>query len=182
MITELHTTRLYLRPMKEADSAGLFQVWSDPEVARFMNISPFKDEKQAVEMIQMLADLAKDQQAIRFSIIEKSSGAIMGSCGFNYLDFEQARAEIGYDLAKAYWGKGYAAEAVTAMLTHGFTTLELNRIEAKVDPRNANSIKLLEKLGFTREGTLRSYERAGTESGAEDTFNDLYMYSKLASD
>lgn len=108
----------------------------------------------------------------------------MGSCGYNYLDYEHARAEIGYDLAKAYWGKGYAAEAVSALVDHGFTSLKLNRIEAKVDPRNVNSIKLLEKLEFTREGMLRGYERAGTRDGAgvENIFNDLYMYSKLSSD
>lgn len=102
MITELHTNRLYLRQMKETDAADLFQVWSDPEVARFMNISPFTAEQQAVEMIRMLADLAQKKQAIRFSIMEKESGTIMGSCGYNYLDFEQARAEIGYDLARAF--------------------------------------------------------------------------------
>ncbi|WP_145335420.1 GNAT family N-acetyltransferase [Paenibacillus xylanexedens] len=184
MITELHTTRLHLRQMKASDSTDLFQVWSDPAVARFMNISPFSDEKQALDMIQLLANLAEEKQAIRFSIIEKESGRIMGSCGYNYLDDEQARAEIGYDLAKIYWGRGYATEAVSALLTHGFSSLKLNRIEAKVDPRNVNSIKLLEKLEFTREGTLRSYERAGSvaEPGSRETFNDLYMYSKLASD
>ena len=184
MITQLHTNRLHLRQMKESDSAELFQVWSDPEVATYMNISPFSDEKQAVEMIQVLANLAEDNQAIRFSIIEKESGTIMGSCGYNYLDYEHARAEIGYDLAKAYWGKGYAAEAVSALVDHGFTSLKLNRIEAKVDPRNVNSIKLLEKLEFTREGMLRGYERAGTRDGAgvENIFKDLYMYSKLSSD
>ncbi|MGQ8874900.1 GNAT family N-acetyltransferase [Paenibacillus sp. TSA_86.1] len=184
MITELHTTRLHLRQMKESDSAELFQVWSDPEVARFMNISPFSDEQQALEMIQLLANLTEDKQAIRFSIIEKQSGAILGSCGYNSLDFEQARAEIGYDLAKAYWGKGYATEAVTALLDHGYTSLGIHRLEAKVNPHNVNSIKLLEKLVFTREGTLRSYERVGSGagSGSGETFNDLYMYSKLASD
>lgn len=186
MITELHTTRLHLRQMKASDSTDLFQVWSDPEVARFMNISPFSDEKQALEMIQLLANLAEEKQAIRFSIIEKESGRIMGSCGYNYLDDEQARAEIGYDLAKAYWGRGYATEAVSALLTHGFSSLQLNRIEAKVNPLNVSSIKLLEKLDFTREGTLRGYERAGIVAGAEpgsgDTFNDLYLYSKLVSD
>ncbi|KAA8784800.1 GNAT family N-acetyltransferase [Paenibacillus amylolyticus] len=184
MITELHTPRLHLRQMKASDSTELFRVWSDPEVARFMNISPFSDEKQALEMIQLLADLAEKKQAIRFSIMERESGTIMGSCGYNYLDGEQARAEIGYDLAKAYWGRGYAMEAVSALLTHGFSALQLNRIEAKVDPRNVSSIKLLEKLDFVREGTLRGYERAGSgaEPGSRDTFNDLYMYSKLASD
>ncbi|PYE48313.1 GNAT family N-acetyltransferase [Paenibacillus barcinonensis] len=188
MITELHTNRLDLRQMKETDAADLFQVWSDPEVARFMNISPFTAEQQAVEMIRMLADLAQKKQAIRFSIMEKESGTIMGSCGYNYFDFEQARAEIGYDLARAYWGKGYAAEAVSALLDRGFNSLGLNRLEAKVDPRNVNSIRLLEKLGFTREGLLRAYEReetgaeAGTGSGSGGIFNDLYMYSRLASD
>jgi ribosomal-protein-alanine N-acetyltransferase len=92
------------------------------------------------------------------------------------LDFDNLKAEIGYDLAKSSWGKGYATEAVSSLVDHAFSSLKLNRVEAKVDPENVSSIKLLEKLRFTFEGTLREYERV------EGTFNDLHMYSKLISD
>ncbi|MCR8842461.1 GNAT family N-acetyltransferase [Paenibacillus sp. SC116] len=176
MIAELYTERLHLRKMKESDSSSLFTIWSDPDVTQFMNVTSFTNEDQAKDMIKLLDELSKDNKAIRLSIIEMESNEIIGSCGFNYLDFEHAKAEIGYDMAKAYWGKGYASEAVRSLLDYGFSTLNLNRIEAKVELENVSSIKLLQKLNFTLEGTLRQYERVNGR------FNDLHMYSKLISD
>ncbi|WP_405154558.1 GNAT family N-acetyltransferase [Paenibacillus sp. FSL K6-0108] len=176
MITELHTERLHLRKMKVSDSPSLFTVWSDPDVTKFMNVSCFTDVEQAKEMIHLLDDLSRDRKAIRFSIIKKESNEIIGSCGYNFLDFDNLKAEIGYDLAKSSWGRGYASEAVSCLVDHGFSSLKLNRVEAKVDPENVNSIKLLQKLCFTFEGTLREYERV------DGKFNDLHMYSRLVSD
>lgn len=138
MITELHTERLHLRKMKVSDSSNLFKIWSDPDVTKFMNVSCFTDENQAKEMINLLDDLSRDSKAIRFSIIIKESNEIIGSCGFNSFDFENEKAEIGYDVAKSYWGRGYASEAICSLLDHAFSSLKLNRVEAKVDPENVN--------------------------------------------
>jgi ribosomal-protein-alanine N-acetyltransferase len=63
--------------------------------------------------------------------------------------------ETGYDLNRAYWGRGVMREAMSAVLSYGFTTLELHRIEAIIDIQNVRSKTLLEKLGFTYEGNLR---------------------------
>ncbi|MBE1553526.1 GNAT family N-acetyltransferase [Sporosarcina limicola] len=176
MITELHTERLYLRKMKESDSSSLFTIWSDPDVTKFMNISSFTDENQAKDMINLLNELSQDNKAARFTIIELESNEIIGSCGYNSLDFENAKAEIGYDIARAFWGRGYATEAIYSLLDYAFTSLELNRIEAKVEPENVNSIKLLRKLNFIFEGTLRQSERS------KGKFIDLTIYSKLRTD
>ncbi|MDR0271594.1 GNAT family protein [Paenibacillus sp.] len=176
MITELHTERLHLKKMKISDSSSLFKIWSDPDVTEFMDIGCFTNENQAKEMINLLDDLSRDNKSIRFSIIKKESNEIIGSCGYNTLDFGNGKAEIGYDIAKSFWGRGYATEAVSSLLDHGFSSLKLNRIEAKVDPGNVNSMRLLQKLNFTFEGTLRQYERV------EGKFTDLNMYSKLISD
>lgn len=176
LITELHTERLHLRKMKKADSSSLFKIWSDPDVTQFMNICSYTNENQALEMINLFDDLSQDSKAIRFSIIKKESNEIIGSCGYNDLDFENGKAEIGYDIAKSFWGRGYATEAISSLIEHGFSSLKLNRIEARVDPRNVNSMKLLQKLNFTFEGTLRQYERV------DGKFNDLSIYSKLISD
>ncbi|MBD8499557.1 GNAT family N-acetyltransferase [Paenibacillus arenosi] len=174
--TELHMERLYMRKMNVSDSPSLFKIWSDPDVTEFMNVSSFTEERQAKDLIKLLDELSQDNKAIRYSIIEKGSNEIIGSCGFNYLDFEHAKAEIGYDIAKTSWGRGYATEAIQSLLNYGFSTLELNRIEAKVEPENVNSAKVLQKLNFTFEGTLRQYEKIN------GIFNDLTMYSKLRSD
>ncbi|WP_028594999.1 GNAT family N-acetyltransferase [Paenibacillus assamensis] len=174
--TELHTERLHMRKMKVSDSPSLFKIWSDPDVTEFMNVSSFTEESQAKDLIKLLDELSQDNKAIRYSIIDKVSNEIIGSCGFNYLDFEHAKAEIGYDIAKTSWGRGYATEAIQSLLDYGFSTLELNRIEAKVEPENVNSAKVLRKLNFSFEGTLRQYEKIN------GVFNDLTMYSKLRSD
>ncbi|SOC15067.1 ribosomal-protein-alanine N-acetyltransferase [Ureibacillus xyleni] len=176
METNLYTERLHLRKLSISDSTNLFNIWSDPDVTKYMNIDNFHNENQAIEIITYLNELAEEEKAIRYTIIELSSGEIIGSCGFNSLDFDNEKAEIGYDLAKTHWGKGYAPEAITALLDYAFNTLELNRIEAKVEPQNINSIKVLEKLHFTFEGTLRQSEKS------KGRFIDLNMYSKLKTD
>lgn len=176
MIPELHTERLHLRKMKVSDSSSLFKIWSDPEVTKFMNINCFTDENQAKDMIKLLDELSQDNKAIRFSIIEIESNEIIGSCGYNSIDFENAKAEIGYDIARAFWGRGYASEAICSLLDYAFSSLKLNRIEAKVEPANVNSVKVLQRLNFTFEGTLRQYEKVNGK------FNDLNMYSKLRTD
>ncbi|GKU80103.1 GNAT family N-acetyltransferase [Paenibacillus sp. L3-i20] len=176
MTTQLYTERLHLRKMQMSDSSSLFKIWSDPDVTKFMNVSNFTDETQAQEMIRILDELSQENKAIRFSIIELESNEIIGTCGYNFLDFENQKAEIGYDIAKSFWGRGYASEAIRTLLEYGFSSLNMNRIEAKVEPENVNSIKLLQNLNFTFEGTLRQYERVN------EKFNDLNIYSKLVTD
>lgn len=174
--TELVTERLCLRKMDEGDAGFLFEIWSDPEVTKYMNISSFTEIKQAEEMISLLNQLADENQAIRYSMIESASNKIIGSCGFNVIDLENEKVEIGYELSTFYWGKGFATEALTALLSYAFETLSIHRVEAKVQPANLPSIKLLNKLQFSYEGTLRQSEKA------RGSFVDLAMYSRLRTD
>ncbi len=176
MIQQLHTERLHLRKMTTDDVDSLFTIWSDPEVTKFMNISNFTTKDQAEEMITFLNRLAQDHKAIRFTIIEKKTYEIIGSCGYNSLDFENEKAEIGYDIAKNHWGNGFAPESISSLIDYAFDTLHFHRIEAKVEPENVNSVRVLNKLGFTYEGTLRQCEKS------KDRFIDLQMYAKLKTD
>ncbi|MFD1064827.1 GNAT family N-acetyltransferase [Oceanobacillus locisalsi] len=176
MKEELFTKRLCLRKIRPADASALFAIWSDPAVVAFMNISAFTHESQATEMINTLNELAETNQAIRYSVIDLGSQEIIGSCGFNSIDSENARVEIGYDIAKAHWGNGYAPEAIQALIHEAFYRSGINRIEAKVEPANMNSVKVLQKIGFTFEGTLRQYEKVKGE------LIDMDMYSLLKAD
>ncbi|WP_462406311.1 GNAT family N-acetyltransferase [Gracilibacillus sp. Marseille-QA3620] len=176
MITELQTKRLILRKIKASDSTALFKIWSDREVTRFMNITRLTEEREALDIIAMLDSLFQEGKAIRYSIIHAESNQIIGSCGFNFLDFENLKTEIGYELGKEYWGKGYAGEAINCLVDYAFHTLHFNRVEAKVEPENSNSIRLLEKLHFQFEGTLRKSEKS------KGLLIDLNMYSKLITD
>ncbi len=152
LIECMDTERLLLRKVASADAKSLWAIWSDPAVTKFMNISNFTHEEQALEMIELLNQLANEHRAIRYSIIEKIGNCIIGSCGFNNVDFDKATAEIGYDLAKTHWGKGYATEAIIALIDIAFTHLEMKTIVAKVDASNINSIKVLQKLNFILQG------------------------------
>ncbi|MGP4039751.1 GNAT family N-acetyltransferase [Gracilibacillus sp. D59] len=176
MIQHLNTERLHLKRMTTDDAASLFTIWSDPKVTEFMNISNFTTQNQAEEMISFLDQLAQDQKAIRFTIIEKKTNEIIGSCGYNSLDFDNEKTDIGYEIARDHWGKGYAPEAISSLIQYAFNTLHFHRIEAKVEPENINSIKVLDKLGFTFEGTLRQCEKS------KDRFINLNMYSRLKTD
>lgn len=173
---ELFTKRLVLRKMRTSDAPALFTIWSDPAVAAFMNISAFTHESQAIEMINLLNELAETKQAIRYSVFDLKSKKIIGSCGFNAIDSENARVEIGYDIARVHWGNGYAPEAIQVLMDEAFGNLDINRIEAKVEPANVNSISVLQKLGFSFEGTLRQYEKVNGR------FVDIQVYSLLKED
>ncbi|MFC7320058.1 GNAT family N-acetyltransferase [Halobacillus campisalis] len=176
MIKEFYTSRLYIRSMTPSDSSSLFPIWSDPDISKYMNIQSFTNENQVKDMIIYMNQLKKAHYAIRYAIVELKSSRIIGSCGYSSLDYVNAATKIGYDLAKASWGRGYATEAVSALLYQAFTTLGLNRVEAKVEPQNMNSIKVLQRLNFTLEGTLRQSQKS------RDRFIDLNIYSRLRSD
>ncbi|SDI66341.1 ribosomal-protein-alanine N-acetyltransferase [Alteribacillus bidgolensis] len=105
MNTELQSERLILRQMKISDAPTLYNYWSDPHVTEFMNIKTFQDVEQAKEMIRFLNELASKNRAIRYSILLKKTNQIIGTCGYNYFDFENARAEIAYDLGRRFWEK-----------------------------------------------------------------------------
>ncbi|MBK2003822.1 GNAT family N-acetyltransferase [Listeria ivanovii subsp. londoniensis] len=169
----LKTERLFLSEMTLADTEILFGYWSDDLVTRYMNIEPFQSLQPVEEMIRMLRQLEMEGKALRCVIILQATGEIIGTCGFNYIDHENQRAEIAYDLGTRFWKRGYATEAVQALMEWGIESFKLHRMEAKVDPRNEASISLLEKLGFQAEGLLRDYEKIGTE------YQDLKLFSWL---
>ena len=92
---------------------------------------------------------------------------VMGTCTLAQLDEQNRRAELGFALGREHWGNGYMREALVALFDFAFGELKLHRLEADVDPRNAASIHLLERLGFKKEGYLR--ERWWVNGEIQDT-------------
>ncbi|WP_055106554.1 GNAT family N-acetyltransferase [Paenibacillus ihumii] len=173
-IPVIESERLRLRRMERSDAERMFQIWSDPEVVKYMNIPPFASVEDTLEMIQLLNGLSESEDALRWGIELKEDGQLIGSCGFNVWELSGAyRGEIGYDLGREYWGFGYMSEAMRMLLSYGYQTIGLNRIEALVDPRNSASRRLLQSFEFTEEGLLRQYQKT------EDGFVDLLMFSLL---
>lgn len=169
----VETERLLLVPIDETHSSTLHRFWSDEAVTRYMNIEPFETVEQTTEMIAFLVKRMAEGSASRYSILLKDSQVVIGTCGLNYLDYENSRTEVAYDLGSAYWGKGYGFELMTAFVEWVFQSQDFHRVEAKIDPDNLPSIKLIERLGFQKEGLLRDYEKIG------QNYCDVLMYSKL---
>jgi RimJ/RimL family protein N-acetyltransferase len=140
--------------MDERDVPAHYAVFSDPEVARYWSREPWTDIAQAEESIRSTMAARADGSEARFGIELLATGELIGNAGLYHFFEQNRRCEIGYALASKYWGQGYATEALRALIRHGFDALDLNRIEADIDPRNAASARVLEKLGFRKEGYM----------------------------
>jgi ribosomal-protein-alanine N-acetyltransferase len=155
---EYSTARLRLRAPRNEDIDPFFEVSRDEDVMRFYGMKPFKAREQAAEEIGWFNDLFTENKGLRWIITEQGSDEYIGDIGFHKYEEKHRRAEIGYKLAKAYWNRGFMSEVIEAALRHGFIEMNLNRVEALVDPRNPSSLRVLEKQGFKREGLLREYD------------------------
>jgi ribosomal-protein-alanine N-acetyltransferase len=151
----LRTARLRLRPLTPADAPALLALCSDPVVMRHGSSAPWSETRQALDSIKRDRRCLADGSAVRLAITRPDDDLLLGTCSLFALDAQCRRAEVGYQLARQSWGQGYAHEAVSALIAWGLDALDLNRIEADVDPRNAASVRALERLGFVREGHLR---------------------------
>lgn len=152
----LHTERLQLIEIKQEHLGDLFRLFGTPEVTRYYNVVTLTEEGEAQKFIDFFHARYLMKAAIRWGIALKDENQIIGTIGFNNFTVNH-RANIGYDLLPPFWNKGYATEALGVVLDFGFTRLGVNRIEAEVMPGNTASERLLETLGFTREGVLRQW-------------------------
>jgi RimJ/RimL family protein N-acetyltransferase len=164
----LDASRVSLRWISAADTDAFYAIYSNPEVMRYWSTPPSADREAAANLIKKIQEDWKRRVILKWGIARRTDDQLIGSVTLFNLDFTHRRAEIGYALGHAHWGKGYMNEALMALLKHAFEVLDLHRIEADVDPRNAASIKTLERLGFQREGYLR--ERWQVNGEIQDAF------------
>jgi RimJ/RimL family protein N-acetyltransferase len=151
----LHTERLRLRPFTDADADALFALHSSAHVLRYWDSPPWTDRARAERFIAACREMAEDGSGARLAMDRVSDGEFVGWCALVRWNPDYRSASLGYCLAEAAWGQGYATEATRGLLRWAFDTLDLNRVQAEADTRNAASARVLEKLGFVREGTLR---------------------------
>jgi ribosomal-protein-alanine N-acetyltransferase len=150
----LTTERLTLRFVDKNDAAAHFAIFSDPAVMRYWSSVAWTDMAQADAAVQKTMDAYADSSSLCLGIALRTTGELVGTITLYAIQDESRRCGIGYALAQAHWGKGYLSEAVPAMLAHGFGELNLNRVEADIDPRNTASEKLLQRMGFQKEGYM----------------------------
>ena len=151
----LQTQRLRLRPLRETDAAFVFTLFTDAKFMQFGTTPPFSSPDQAQALITRDIAAMASGERMRLGIERLDDQTLIGLCMLFKFDAECRSAEIGYGLISHAWGKGYMHEALAALLRYGFSELQLNRIEADIDPRNTASAKSLTRCGFMKEGLLR---------------------------
>lgn len=172
----LTTERLGLRPPHQDDWRALFAIWSDPEAMRYFSFPTMTRAEQAVERFGQLMEASIAGEDLVCMVELLATGEVIGSCDLFNVDEQCGRAEIGFTLNRQHWGKGYMSEAARAVIDHSFNTVGLRRLEADIDPRNLGSARLLERLGFVREGLLRERWVVG------DEISDSALYGLLKRD
>lgn len=172
------TTRLVLRDTDPvADLPALFDLFADPDVARWTDTGPFATIDEAAEVMEWIGTIFNEKSGARWAIAARSEeDRLIGTCGFNVWHRWNNSAVIGYDLVQAHWGHGLMVEALEPMIRFGFERMALNRIEADVTVGNNASVRVLEKMGFQEEGVLR---QRGHWRG---DYHDLRMFSLLRED
>lgn len=176
MLPTLETPRLRLRWMTERDVASLFGVFGDPEVCRYWSRPELRDIGQAYALLDEIVEGVRTRTLSQWGVAVREDDGVVGTCTLTSFSLEHRRAEVGFAFGRRQWGRGYAGEAVRAMIDHAFGSLDLRRLEADVDPRNHRCIQLLDRLGFQREGLQRQRYLLNGE------VQDAVMYGLLSSE
>ena len=150
----LHTQRLHLRQLVATDAAALFAIHRDADSMRWFGADPMTDLDQAHALIQTFAHWrTQPNPGTRWGI--ELEGELVGSCGLFKWNRAWNSCALAFELAPGAQGRGLMGEALRAMLDWGVEHMQLHRVEALVHPQNSASLRLLERLGFKSEGTLR---------------------------
>ncbi len=169
----LKTRRLTLRSIAVSDAPELFRMRASGRVNRFIARNDMTDTNDAVSLAEKTRKAYEQGQGIGWAGILTGSDTIIGTCGFNRIDYPNLRAEIGGELSVNNWGKHLALEAVTAIVQFGLEEMNLHTIEARLSPGNKGAIYLLEHLGFVKEAHFKDYIYFG---GA---FSDMAVYTLI---
>jgi len=153
----LETGRLLLRRFRPEDAGGLAAYRSDRDVARYQSWAAPLSTEEAVRIVGELADGDPGRPGwFQYAVVTRAEGDLIGDVGVNR-HHNGMQAEIGFTLARPWWRRGYASEAVGRVLQRLFGDEGLHRVSAECDARNAASARLLDRLGFRREGLRRSH-------------------------
>ena len=154
--------RVRLRPLRSGDADDLFALHSDARVMRYWSHSAWTTREQAVARIDQLERDHATAEFYSWATTIDGSDRLLGTVSLFAINRTHQRAEIGYALAPDTWGHGYATDALRLAIAFAFET-GLTRLEADIDPRNEASCRLVERVGFVREGLLRERWRVAGE-------------------
>jgi [ribosomal protein S5]-alanine N-acetyltransferase len=159
------TERLILREMLEEDAPGILAMDRDPEVLRYLPVTPIHTIAEARNVIGYIRKQYVDNGIGRWTMVNKEDGAFMGWCGIKYVNEQPTNGrigyyDIGYRLLPAYWNKGYAFEAALACKRYAFAVLQLEELHATVMEGNTASGRVAEKLGMKK---IETFEEDGRQ-------------------
>jgi len=179
-VPTLTTERLVLHELLPADAADVLVIRGDPEVQKYDD-PPIHSLQEAAEFIEEMRQACATDQQQAWAVTLKGNATVIGLVSLQYRnhrgDVYHRRAEVGYGIARASWGQGIGSEAVRAVVHYGFAQRKLNLIYAGTIAENYESVRLLEKLGFVREGTRRQHSLED-----DGRFLDSAMYGLIRSD
>lgn len=168
------TARLVLRPFDPADAPAVERLAGAREVADTTLTIPHPyPAGDGARWIATHASAWERGENLALAICDKTSGALLGSIHLQ-ISAAHARGEIGYWIALASWGQGFATEAARAVVAYAFAKLGLHRVQAHHFTRNVASGRVMQKLGMQHEGTHREAYRRW------DRFEDVAMYAVLS--
>jgi [ribosomal protein S5]-alanine N-acetyltransferase len=151
----IESQRLVVRIVERSDLPGLLLVNGDDEVTHFLPYATWQSAADADAWFDRMAGIQATGTALQFVVVEKETGTPVGTCLLFRYDQGSSRVELGYVLGRAHWGRGYMREALRALLGHAFDGMGVRRVEAEVNPANVASVRILESIGFVKEGVAR---------------------------
>ncbi|AEA45972.1 GNAT family N-acetyltransferase [Fluviicola taffensis] len=171
----IQTERLLLRQIQLEDTVKIMEMRQNNRVNQFIARTSISGLEAAEELVKKTVDAFESKVGIGWAGILRNSSDIIGTCGFNRIDYLNNRAEIGGELSTEYWGKNIALEAVQAIVTFGFDQMNLHAIEALVSPENRGAIFLLEYLGFEKEAHFKD------RIYFNEVYSDMVVYTLFKS-
>lgn len=156
----LETDRLILRRFKKEDAEAMYNNWtSDNEVTKYLTWPTHSSQEVSQGILDEWVRSYSDDRFYQWAIVLKENGdKPIGSISSVDIKEKTSMAHIGYCIGRAWWHKGITSEALRAVMDFLFDEVGANRIEARHDPRNPNSGKVMKKCGMKYEGTLRSHD------------------------
>jgi len=170
----IETARLRLRPMVAGDAQAVFETYAqDEQVTRFLTWQPHTAIDETRRYLQACEIAWREGTAFPWALLRKSDDKLIGSVE---LRIDQHKAEIGYVLARPFWGQGYASEAARVLVDWAYAHPAIYRVWASCDAENMASARVLEKAGLVFEGCLQRWVRRPGQDGLP---RDVLVYAKV---
>ena len=151
----LTTPDLSLREILGEDAPLIQRIRSDSRILEFMDRNPLASIQATEKLISTLSETFNQGESTYWGLELKQTGKLVGTGGFHRWERVKCEAEIAYELLPQFWRRGFASQALRAMIEYGFEQMELQKIIANVNPKNFGSRRILEKFHFKQEAYFK---------------------------